>query len=139
MEEGVRGLIGLGPGLTPSGDDLLAGVLLGLSVAEPGRPTADSPANALGDIVLRQIVAGTNRVSASMLRQAASGLGSEASHHFILTLLEREDEDDQALGAARQLTATGHTSGWDTLAGILLGLHLSLPLQCQPAGRRLLP
>ena len=139
MEEGVSGLVGLGPGLTPSGDDLLAGVLLALSVAGHGWPLVDSPASTLGKVVIGRAASGTNRVSAAMLGQAARGLGSEASHRLIQALLEEEHEDDKAIDAVRQLAAIGHTSGWDTLVGILLGLHLSLRLTRQPAGRWPLP
>ncbi len=35
--EAVKGVIGLGPGLTPSGDDLLGGVMIALHIARPKR------------------------------------------------------------------------------------------------------
>ncbi len=118
---GVRGLLGLGPGLTPSGDDLLVGMLLVLKARE-------SPASAvLGDSVTRQAHSMTGVISASMLGQAVLGLGSEASLRLIAALLQEHSAGDVSR-RARTLASVGHTSGWDTLAGIVLGVHIAREL-----------
>ena len=118
VTEGVSRLLGLGPGLTPSGDDLLAGMLLALHVGAP------SDVGILSQIVLHHAAAKTTAISASMLNQASQGLGHEASHRLIASLVDGEP-DDEVLSVSTSLTSVGHTSGWDTLLGILLGLHLA--------------
>lgn len=115
---GVSGLLGLGPGLTPSGDDLLAGMLLALHVGAP------SDVGVLSQVVLHHAAAKTTAISTAMLNQAAQGLGSDIGHRLIASLVDGEPDDD-VLALAASLTSVGHTSGWDTLVGILLGLHLS--------------
>ena len=118
IEAGVRGLLGLGPGLTPSGDDLLVGALLALhSAKSPG-------AESLSHVVAANGPAMTGAISVSMLYQASLGLGSEASHELIAALVEGHPASD-LWQRTHTLTAVGHTSGWDTLVGILLGLHLA--------------
>ncbi len=115
---GVTGLLGLGPGLTPSGDDLLVGLLLALHSGKA--PAADSVSRA----VVRHAPVMTGRISVSMLKQASLGLGSEASHAVIMALVDG-CSSCEVLQRAEVLTRVGHTSGWDTLVGILLGLHLA--------------
>ena len=120
-DRGVGGLLGLGPGLTPSGDDLLVGMLLSLRASE------SFAAGVLGDSVTRQAHSMTGVISASMLGQAVLGLGSEASHRLIAALLQEHSAGD-VLRRARTLASVGHTSGWDTLAGIVLGVHIAREL-----------
>ncbi len=75
----VRRLVGLGPGLTPSGDDLLAGALAGLHAAAgqlaAGRTAEPHPAGAI-DVVaqaIRPLLPRTNSISAQLLRLAIGG------------------------------------------------------------------
>ena len=116
-EAGVRGLLGLGPGLTPSGDDLLVGLLLALHA---GRP---STAGTLARIVAQHGPSMTGMISVAILKQAPLGYGSEAIHQVIEALVSGVPEDEM-LHKAGVLRGAGHTSGWDTLVGILLGMHL---------------
>ena len=116
-EAGARGLLGLGPGLTPSGDDLLVGLLLALHAAR------SYMAPPLSEVVVAHAPLMTGIISESMLKQASLGFGNEASHQLINALFEGQPEDE-VLRKVDALTSVGHTSGWDTLAGILLGLHL---------------
>ena len=107
----LENLIGLGPGLTPSGDDFLGGALVALHAF--GRSDA---AHALAGRVLPLCERGTHPVSAAHLRAAARGEGGEALHACLCALAE-------AQGAERCVDAiatTGHTSGWDALGGALV-------------------
>jgi hypothetical protein len=109
----ARGLIGLGPGLTPSGDDALAGVETALHAV--GHPVAGFLQAATDDLDTR-----TTMVSAAMLRHAARGDAAERVHFLLAALLSGADEDlADAIGAA---VRWGATSGSDLLAGVLLGL-----------------
>jgi hypothetical protein len=109
----IKSLLGLGPGLTPSGDDLLGGSLIALHSL------------GLGDIAYElwgwlAPAAGqrTNVISLAHLNWAARGRGAEPIHKMIRTLFSN---DTAGLPAClRALGRIGHTSGWDALAGIAL-------------------
>lgn len=106
----VERLIGLGPGLTPSGDDFLGGMLVGLRMT--GRLTA---AAKLFDAISASSTHPSNPVSASHLQAAASGACSEGIHAAINAILAGDAESlPSKLDAMNRI---GHTSGWDTLAG----------------------
>src|SRR5262249_42586767 len=66
------GLLGLGPGLTPSGDDVLCGVLVALHAL--GEPRA---AGKLGDAIAAETRRATTPLSGAFLAAAAQGMGSE--------------------------------------------------------------
>jgi hypothetical protein len=111
-------LLGLGPGTTPSGDDLLAGFFLAL-----GARGASEARDALWEAIAPEVAALTTEISAMHLATAADGLAAAALHAMACRILEGAGDGpglEQAIGAA---TAIGHTSGWDALAGLLAGLE----------------
>ena len=105
-------LIGLGPGLTPSGDDYLGGVLLGLRWL--GRATQ---ADSLWRWLEPRLEPRTSAISAAHLAAAATGQVHEALHE-VLDNLSAWQAPDLHPSLAR-LDAVGHTSGWDALAGVV--------------------
>jgi hypothetical protein len=108
----VHNLVGLGPGLTPSGDDFLTGALAALDAL--GQTNMHV---ALG----RAVVAAADRtspLSASFLRAAAAGHVGENLHTMIAAIITGEVDD--ALAAAARIV---HTSGWDALAGAVVTLY----------------
>jgi hypothetical protein len=108
-------LVGLGPGLTPSGDDLIGGLFLGLT-AVGERAARDR----LWALIADEVEELTNDISAMHLSVAADGAGSEAVHALLDATL-RADGD----GVAQTLdsvAAIGHSSGLDTAAGIAFAL-----------------
>ena len=112
-------LIGLGPGLTPAGDDLLGGALIALRVA--GRPAV---ADRLAAWLLPRTAARTSRISRAHIEAAATlGQGHAALHETLAALC---DDDDAALATALgRLDRVGHSSGWDALTGAVLALGAS--------------
>lgn len=107
----VEGLIGLGPGLTPSGDDLLAGALIALRAL--GWPQA---ADRLGRWLLRRARARTHAISYAHLVCAAEGEGATALHD---TLAALSSPGTPGLGGCLDaLSTVGHSSGWDATAGL---------------------
>jgi Protein of unknown function (DUF2877) len=105
-------LLGRGTGLTPAGDDLVAGALATLRAL--GSPAADQ----LGAAVRALAPAATTRLSAALLEAAdVGGLVPEAAG--VLRALAGGG-DVQA--AADRLVALGHTSGWHLAAGLLVGV-----------------
>lgn len=111
----LSSIIGLGIGLTPSGDDFLCGVLAGLIL----RNGTDHPFFAALQEQITQKLPDTNDISRAFLHCALQGQFSEA----ICSL--RHASDAAQLSAA--FSAIGHSSGMDTLCGILYALTLSLP------------
>jgi len=108
-------LIGLGPGLTPSGDDVLAGALVALA-ALGLLDARDMLWN-----VCREHLARTNDISRAHLRAAALGYGAAALHAAIHTTIGgRAGRVEQAIAA---VSAIGHSSGRDGFAGALIVLR----------------
>lgn len=111
LRERIRGIIGFGPGLTPSGDDFLAGVgasMLYLREFYGFKATAF-------DLVLRLIAeearGRTTRVSEEMLKNLARGLMPKRFMDLQTALLSQgSPELGQAL---RELGRMGETSGAD--------------------------
>jgi uncharacterized protein DUF2877 len=109
-------LVGLGPGLTPSGDDVLVGIEAALRAL--ARPSAGFLALAMDDVEWR-----TTAVAATLLRHAAAGEFAERLHSLLAALL---GSDDDAIPAAiDRAVAWGATSGSDCLLGVLIGLDVS--------------
>lgn len=114
----VLGLLGLGPGLTPAGDDLLAGLLVGLV----GRPELRDP---LADAVSRHATRRTTWLSAELLRLAADGLAAPAVV-AVADALAGHGTDDALTEAVDALLAVGHSSGPALACGLLLAAETSL-------------
>jgi hypothetical protein len=109
----ARVLIGLGPGLTPSGDDLIAGALIALRALS--RPEA---AEQLGAWALALAATRTGVISHAHLAAAAAGEGAEPLHRVLAAICAAAEADlERELDAADRI---GHCSGWDGLAGVAL-------------------
>lgn len=112
-------LLGLGQGLTPSGDDMLTGLFLLLGLE--GSPFPE------GDRLLGQIIQGcvgeTTDVSWQMLTAAASGYYKQTLVRFAQALGGPADE---LLPAMERVLSIGHSSGWDILLGCLTAGELLL-------------
>jgi Protein of unknown function (DUF2877) len=108
----VSPLLGRGTGLTPAGDDLVAGALATLRAL--GSPAADQ----LGAAVRALAPAATTRLSAALLEAAdVGGLVPEAAG-----VLRALAGGGDVQTAADRLVALGHTSGWHLAAGLLVGV-----------------
>ena len=116
-------LIGLGPGLTPSGDDFIGGLLFmafHLSAAYPAEFGWDG--GNVGNLLARS-ASMTNRISYSLLTDLAEGQGHESLHDLVDGLLSGTWDSDAA-ARLRRVTEIGHSSGWDMLTGMLAGTLL---------------
>jgi hypothetical protein len=106
----AEALIGLGPGLTPSGDDYLGGVLIGLRWLGRG-----GQADSLWRWLEPRLAGRTSAISAAHLAAAAQGEAHEALHDVLSDLSAWQVPD--LLPNLGRLDAVGHSSGWDALAG----------------------
>ena len=110
LSDAIDQLIGLGPGLTPSGDDFLGGAMIGLQIV--GRSDLSE---SLFGIVEEKVARCSNVISAAHLAAAAEGAGGEWLHAALNGILAG---DVGLLPAAlTNVGRMGHTSGWDALAG----------------------
>jgi Protein of unknown function (DUF2877) len=114
----IAPLIGLGPGLTPSGDDFLGGLLVALALVGR-RALRDRLWQALGSAIAER----TTDISRAHLAAAAEGLAGAQLHGALNAILRGAGADVEAACAA--LGRVGHTSGWDALAGALLVLEVT--------------
>ena len=118
-----RELVGLGPGLTPSGDDFLGGLLFAahsLKMAYPGDfHWEQEPITDLMDWARTQ----THPISHAILSDLALGHGPEPLHAVVTSLLNGKDPD-RVMADVTRLLGIGDTSGWDILAGVLTGMLL---------------
>ncbi len=113
-------LIGLGPGLTPSGDDLLVGYLAGLWCSAGGQPERLEFLTALGQKVIEDSVR-TDDISRTYLYHAARGQVSSRLSDLAEAIcggVGPERLNPRAEAAMR----SGHSSGMDAVTGLLLGL-----------------
>jgi hypothetical protein len=113
--EGVKGLAGLGGGLTPAGDDFIVGVLLAAWAGlygerSEGRGQMFNPIASTAAFL-------TTTLSAAYLKSAAAGECIDHWHR-LFTALDQPDIDVLA-EATKSLMSIGHTSGADGLAGFL--------------------
>jgi len=109
----VHHLIGLGPGLTPSGDDFIGGMMIAL--------------HSLGELEICQqlwmptrrcaIEAG-NPIALAHLNAASEGLGSLGVHDALSAILEGCPHNIEKTLIV--LDSIGHTSGWDAMAGVIV-------------------
>lgn len=110
-----RNLLGLGAGLTPSGDDLVAAALFGRRLIDRDESWAR-----LGGELVRDASTASHAISAALLADTVAGESFEPLHELADALVA--GDEGAALAAAHALVRVGQASGWDMLAGLLLGI-----------------
>ena len=110
-----QSLLGLGAGLTPSGDDLVGAALFGRRLID-----RDEAWLRIGGGLAQDARSASHAISAALLADTVAGESFEPLHDLADALAA--GDAGAALVAARALVRVGHASGWDMLAGLLLGL-----------------
>ncbi len=123
LEAGLK-LVGLGPGLTPSGDDYLGGLLFTAYHLQDTYPQEFCWGKELIRDFLNRARPRTNRLSYTILADLANGHGPEPLHELINSLL-RGGPISHSLEDVQRLTGIGHSSGWDMLAGVMTAMALT--------------
>lgn len=121
VRSGVAALVGAGPGLTPSGDDVLCGMLLALRLRGPGSA-------ALGPVLWRAVqprLTSTTSLSAALLTEAAEGYAVPPVVRLGEALVGGDAA--QVAAAVPAVLAIGHTSGADLLGGLVGALDAFTP------------
>ena len=114
--EAATRLLGLGPGLTPSGDDFLGGLLIALRLLNRGALSARLWTGLEAAAARRSL-----DLSVAHLSAAAAGRGSAALHAALNALVTGRADDLPA--ELQRIEEIGHTSGWDALAGAVTALR----------------
>jgi len=115
----VYGLVGLGEGLTPSGDDFLVGLCAVLHAT--GRfPRRSAPA--VWEQLCECVRQGTSQLSGEFLRCAFAGHFAEPVVRLMGAL--RTPETGAWPAHAATLASVGHSSGVDAMVGLAFGCRL---------------
>ena len=107
-QEAAAKIAGRGPGLTPSGDDLLMGIVLALVVWPHLARTERIP-----DLLVDAARSKTTRISGAYLDAARRGWAAEPWHALVRAL----NDTASTRAAVRRLARVGETSGADALTG----------------------
>ena len=127
LEDAIRGLIGLGPGLTPSSDDMLAGLVLLCLLYAKNRQNARRASQLIAQATSKEVRGRTTLLSEELLKQAVSGRGNEIVMRLCTTLLTGNPES--VTRETKHVLQIGETSGTDTVLGIALGTLLATGTQ----------
>lgn len=122
--EAAERIVGLGPGLTPTGDDILCGLLVALRLVGGAvrHGGAVRLADWLGAAVTADAGTRTTALAATLLHCAAAGhAGAE-----VAAVLRGVAGHEPPQAAVRRLLAVGHTSGADLAHGVLAGCRAAL-------------
>jgi hypothetical protein len=109
LEAAVTALAGRGSGLTPAGDDVVAGLLF----------VARAAGGCEADLVALARRAPTHDISRAFLAWAARGQSLAALHDLVGSCAE--GDVPSARRARARLARAGHTSGLDLAYGVLTG------------------
>ena len=115
--EGIRSLKGCGLGLTPSGDDFIAGLLIGLNLLQELRGQAFQP---MADAVFGA-AEGDNIFSNTFLDLARRGLLFGRMKDLLFVLMTGSEASVRK--ATGKLFAIGASSGADLATGFFLTVH----------------
>jgi hypothetical protein len=127
LKNAVRGLIGFGPGLTPSSDDMLAGLVLFCVLYEKNCERAKPVSKLIAQAIMKEVQGRTTPLSEEYLKQASSGRGNEPIIRLCAALLTKGPQ--QVERDTRGVLEIGETSGTDIILGIIIGAMLSLGKQ----------
>jgi hypothetical protein len=113
-------LIGLGPGLTPSGDDFLTGLFTIFNM----KNSPFYPYRSFCEDVLKKAKTLTNDISYMTLKKAAIGKVRESIISLLNALLIENDEDLNL--SLNKLLNIGSSSGTDIALGIVFGMEANI-------------
>lgn len=119
----ANGLIGLGPGLTPSGDDFLTGLMSTFHL--PNCPCLSF--QSFSEKVVTSAQSLTNDISYMTLKMASVGKVRES----IVTLLHLAltGEEEHLISALHEVLKIGSSSGTDIALGLVSGLEVNLKIK----------
>ena len=118
----ANSIIGLGPGLTPSGDDYLTGLMAVFMV--PNHPNPEW--KLFCEEVASNALSATNIISYSAIFQASTGRIRVSLTQLLTCLFTGEEED--LVPALEAVLVIGSSSGTDMALGIIAGVELTMKI-----------
>ena len=115
----IAALVGLGPGSTPTGDDLLTGLAACLLRLGPAFVLPKTSSEAFLAALKTLPHGRTTATAAEMLRHAADGAFPEVLVEFVTRLGNEQTKPEALQRAADALAELGAQTGTDMLAGVL--------------------
>lgn len=123
----LAGLLGLGFGFTPSGDDYVAGFVSAHNAISPSRSSMT--------LDWSSIVSRTSWISGKLVSYWQRGLVDEEFENFLWSLMRGSDLS--VVSSTIDIASRGHTSGLDISVGAIMGLALSYDrVHCSNLRRR---
>jgi len=124
IKRSAKKLIGFGPGLTPSADDMLSGLMTSLALIAENLDVNMNFVSKVNKDIASCIPGRTALISQEFLMHAVAGEANEP----IITLIEKilTAKPNEVENAAKEVLAIGDISGTDIVLGILLGSQLLL-------------
>lgn len=123
IERQINQLIGLGIGLTPSGDDYLTGFFLVTGMNQYPYPWV----NRLLSELFSKSAGKTNSISQTQMKLALNGQARERLVLFLKEMMQ-ETTDVQLEKRKEEVLKIGSSSGEDILKGMLAGIKLTIQL-----------
>jgi hypothetical protein len=111
-------IIGLGPGVTPAGDDFLIGFLAGLWSTSGKDQRQLSFVHSFGERLMK-VADQTNLISRTYLYHATQGQFSSSLSNLAEAIAFGSEN---IRGASEAAMRVGHSSGMDSVTGLLIGL-----------------
>ena len=111
-----RKLAGLGPGLTPAGDDFLLGSIFAMWIVDK------VGLRKIIELIVSEAAPNTTALSAAWLRAAKDGEAGIV-WHWLFSSIANENHIN-VIRYSRQIAETGHTSGADALVGFVTTVKL---------------
>jgi len=121
VSSAIRSILGMGPGLTPSGDDFLAGFISAGVVLGRVLSNINDMVTKISRSITEESQGMTTCISISMLEDAANGEMSEPFMKFMKSVLLTNNLEQIAL-FTKELGSIGATSGEDLYNGIATGI-----------------
>jgi hypothetical protein len=121
ISKNADALVGLGAGLTPSGDDFLGGWLFAVKNLQAAYPNLNLIDHSIS---VDTYHSRTHVISFTLLKDLAGGQAIAPLHHIINNLLSGEPRENIHPHVS-QLTHIGHSTGWDLAAGLLTGMFIA--------------
>lgn len=119
----LEGIVGFGPGLTPSADDLLVGLIAALYYLGQYQEKEISTIVHLKNSLDEQLTSQTTIVSRQMLKAAIQGEFAKSIKELCITMITTNSKKDLE-NAVLNAINLGSTSGTDTMVGLLLGVYV---------------
>jgi hypothetical protein len=120
----TKNLIGLGPGLTPAGDDMLLGLMISMLYFSENFNEVSVDVKKINKDIISNISGRTTIISEEFLIESSVGKVNEGVASLMENILTSKNKDLE--NSVRKVLDLGGTSGADTVFGVILGSYLML-------------